>query len=99
MNDAMIAHFAEAHKLITGSLGLPQLNELCLIDEENERRYSDENYREYRVPVTIVQRGYSTVRSYDPKSAEDVVKVCAGFADGLDNPTSQVEYVGRAVEI
>jgi hypothetical protein len=98
MNEAIIAHHAKAHKLITENLGLTPIEEHCTIDEENERLYSDDEYREYRVPMTIVQKSHSTVKSYDPKSAEEVVRVCAAWSDGLTEPTVQTEHVGKAVE-
>ena len=92
MDEAIIAQYANAHKLFTEGLGLPS------IDEENERLFSDEQFYDYRVPVTIVKSGYSTVRARDAKSAENVVKTCAALADGIDEPV-QAEYVGPAVQI
>lgn len=92
MNEAIIAHHAKQHKLICDSLGLS-------IDEENERRYSEDSYRQYRVPVTVVQKGHVTVRSYDPESAQGVVRARAALGDGLKDAEVQTEYVGKAVEV
>lgn len=99
MNEAIIANHAQAHKLITKGLGLRAIEKQCTIDAELERRYSDNEYREYKVPVTIVQKGYSMVKAYNPQAAAEVVRVCAALSDGLKDSLFQTEYVGTPLEV
>ena len=92
MNEAMIAQHAQAHQIISDGLGLTPL------DETNERLHSDDSFRRFRVPVTLIRQGVVEILARDAKSAESVVNACATLADGLDNAV-QSELVGPAVEV
>ena len=92
MNEAMIAQYADAHKLVSESLGLTPL------DEMNERLYGDDNYRTFSVPVTLVRQGFVKILARDAKSAENVVSVVASLSDDIEDAV-QSEQIGPAVAI
>ncbi len=91
MNEAIIAQHANAHKLITDSLGLPSF------DEENERRYDEDGFHMFKVPVTITQRGTVEILANNPQSAENVVRFTAAISDDIKNVV-QSERIGQAVK-
>ncbi|MBX3424792.1 MAG: hypothetical protein KF688_03840 [Pirellulales bacterium] len=88
----MIAQFAQAHQLISDGLGLTPL------DEMNERLYSDDRMKRFRVPVAITRRGVVEILARDAESARNVVGVCTALADGLEN-AEQSEEIGPATAI
>ena len=92
MNEAIIAQHANAHKLIIDSLGLPSFN------EENERRYDEDDFRTFKVPVTITRRGFVDILASDAQSAENVVRFTTAISDDIKDVV-QSERIGQAVEM
>ena len=92
MNDSIIAQHAQAHKLITDSLGLNA------IDEENERRHNDEDYAEFRVPVTVTRQGFMTFLAPNAEAARRIANAAAAFTDDLEEVV-QTELIGRAAKL
>lgn len=92
MNEAIIAHHAQQHKLIFDSLSGRDS------DDINERLYADDRYHEYRVPVTITRQGFMTLLAHDAQSAQEVANVAAAFADDIEDVV-QTELIGRAEKV
>jgi hypothetical protein len=92
MNESMVHQAARAVKLISDSLRIPS------VAEENERLYAEDEFRLYRVPVTLTREGFVTVRSRNATSAENIARVMASFAEDIENAI-QSESVGEATEI
>ena len=92
MNEAIIAHHARQHKLISDSLGLSS------IDEENERRYDEDSFHTFKVPVTITRRGCVEILARDAESARNVVRVATSLGDDIKNIV-QTERIGKPKQI
>lgn len=90
MNESIVHQAAQAVKEISSPA------DVLTIDEENERRYSDECFRNFRVPVTLTRKGFVSVFAQDAKAAEAVAQVIAAFADDIENAV-QTEQVGTAI--
>jgi hypothetical protein len=90
MNDSMVHQAARAVKRIVDPIDVPT------VDEENDRRYTDDDFRMFRVPVTLTRQGFVRIFSRDAQAAESVAKVMAAFADDIEKSV-QTEQVGTAI--